>query len=469
MKIKELWIEEYKILEDFTITFDTQLTVMIGENGAGKSTIIEVIANIFYDLYSHFVLDKGSKPDVDFKLRYDIEYEKIIYSVYITANKRTKEYYEFQIKSNGKNSKKYSKAEINNDFQNGYKDILPQNVVMYYSGISSLLLEKFESFQNDNILGSLDGDVKIEQPFFYFLPQNLSTILIGLLSYQYGDIPETLKSQFGISEFTNIKIDIKKPSWGKSPVSDNFWGSRGDLKVFLEKLMEACSTKIIEENKISFIFNTKEELEKIWSFYSEEKHLFQYLTTLQANGLIENIDVNLIHKGKEISFEMLSEGEKQFLILYGLKELLITENSLFLLDEPDTYLHPEWQRDLIPILKKSEMKSKTQFIITTHSPQVLSSLHENDVHILDGGKLYSLDSNGLFGRDTNSILEEVMGASEMSIEAKQSIENFSNAIALKNTNDANKFLLELKKHLSQDDPFFTIAEMRIERIERKSK
>ncbi|NCO31970.1 AAA family ATPase [bacterium] len=382
MKIKELWIEKYKILEKFKITFDSQLTVMIGENGAGKSTIIEIIAKIFYDLYLHFVLGKGSKPEDDFKLRYDIEYEKVVYEVYITANKKTKEYYEVNIAGDGKASKKFSKAEINNHFINGYKNILPQNVVMYYAGISEILLNRFKEFQKEFILDSLDGEIKIEQPFFYFQPQNLSTILIGLLSYQYGGIPGTLKKQFGISEFKEITITIKKPNWAKSPSSDNFWGSLGDLKVFLGKLREACNKEIVVENGASFIFTTKEELEEVWSFYGEEKHIFKYLNILQANDLIENIEIILLHKKKEISFERLSEGEKQFLILYGLKELLITDNSIFLLDEPDTYLHPAWQRDFVKSLIDME-DTKTNYLITSHSPNIISGLKREQLRILE--------------------------------------------------------------------------------------
>jgi len=364
MKIKELYVEDYKILKNFTINFDSQLTVMIGENGSGKSTVIEIIAKIFYDLYSHFVLGKGTKPDVDFKIRYVIEivgpafdqgfdlsfdsYGMLKHEVYITSNKKTKEYYEVNIKKDGKKSKKYSKAQINKDFANGYKDILPQNVVMYYSGISTMLQDRFIRFQEEFIISSLDGEIKIEQPFFYFLPDNFSTILIGLLSYQYGDIPDTLKNQFGISKFKEIKITIKKPHWAKTKSkADNFWGAKGDLRIFLLKLSELCKNEVIKENSVDFIFTTKEELENIWSFYGEEKKLFEYLTTLQANDLIENIDIILIQNSIEISFNRLSEGEKQILTIFGLRELLITGNTFFLLDEPDTYLHPEWQRDFI--------------------------------------------------------------------------------------------------------------------------
>ena len=468
MRIKELFIEDYKILKDFNIKFDHQLTVIIGKNGSGKSTLLEFVAKRFFDLYEHFVLEDGKKPSFDFKLRYDVEYQKETYEVYITSNKKTKEYYEVNIKKNGARSKKYSKAQINEDFVGGYKDILPQNVVMYYSGISTALQDRFLAFQGDFILGSLDGEIKIEQPFFYFLPNNFTTILLGLLSYQYGDIPETLSKQFGVSAFKEIKIKIRKPYWARpKSIADDFWGAKGDLNVFLQKLSESCHDKATKDGLIEFTITSKDELQKVWEFYGEEKSLFEYLTTIQANDLIESIDINLIKNDKEISHDRLSEGEKQILVVYGLIELLITGNTLFLLDEPDTYLHPAWQREFIEKIKKIDAGSQTNFIVTTHSPQTLSNLRERDVLSMEGGRVFSIDANGLYGRDSNAILEEVMGACDMSPEAHEWIEKINKAITLKDLDQAQDSIEQLKEYLSVKDPFFAVAEMRVERLKRK--
>ena len=50
MQIKRLQIDDYLCLVDFDIAFDTvsggSSTILIGENGAGKSTMIECILNI---------------------------------------------------------------------------------------------------------------------------------------------------------------------------------------------------------------------------------------------------------------------------------------------------------------------------------------------------------------------------------------------------------------------------------------
>jgi len=386
MKIKELWIEDYKLLKDFNITFDEQLIVLIGQNGSGKSTLLEFVANIFYDLYEHFVLGKGSKPKFDFKLRYEIEYSGNIYEIYITANKKTKEYYEVNIKRNDEKSKKYSKSQINQEFDSGYKDMLPQNVIMYYSGISEILENKFKTFQEEYFIKpSVRNSQKIEQPFFYFLPENFSTILTTLLAYQYR-VPQILKEQFAIDGFDKIIITLKKPYWAKNTI-ENVWGASGDLSSFIARIINAIgasSNYEITDNNIIFTIPSQKELINIWEFYGEEKSIFEYLTTLQANDLIENIEI-IINKDDEIiSHNNLSEGEKQLLIILGLKELLSSENTLFLLDEPDTYLHPKWQRDFVQkvLVQDDTFDSKTSFIVTSHSANIISGLRKKQLKVI---------------------------------------------------------------------------------------
>ena len=400
MKIIDLWIEDYNLLQDFGIELNEQLIVLIGQNGSGKSTLLEFIAKIFYDLYEHFILGKGQKPQFNFNLRYVIEYGHNNYEIYITANKKTKEYYEINIKRNDEKSKKYSKLQINQEFDSGYKDMLPQNVVMYYSGISKNLENRFKIFQKENFIDkSLDGTISIEQPFFYFLQENFSTILIGLLSYQYGDVPENLKKQFKINGFESIEITIKKPLWAKAKAKgEDFWGAKGDLATFLMRMLAVLNSneKIISDEKITFTFHNQEQLQGVWEFYGEEKKLFEYLTTLQANGLIDNIEIMIKKDEKIISHNNLSEGEKQLLVILGLKELLATENTLFLLDEPDTYLHPKWQREFVQEVLIQGIDSKSSFILTSHSANIISGLRKKQLKIINKENNKSILKDFLF-------------------------------------------------------------------------
>jgi len=474
MKIKELWIEDYKLLQDFNITLDEQLIVLIGQNGSGKSTLLEFVATIFYDLYEHFVLGRGTKPKYNFKITYEIEYNESIYTITIYRNPTQPEYYTVSFFKDGVSFKKQTKAKINKEFTNGYKDILPQNIVMYYSGISETLENKFKDFQEEYFIKpSIKNSKKIEQPFFYFLPENFSTILTALLAYQYR-VPKILKEQFAIDGFEKIIITLKKPYWAKDTI-ENAWGASGDLSSFIARIINAIgnsSNYEITDNNIIFTIPSQKELINIWEFYGEEKSIFEYLTTLQANDLIENIEIMINKDDKKISHNHLSEGEKQLLIILGLKELLSTENTLFLLDEPDTYLHPKWQRDFVQkvLVQKDTLDNKTSFIVTSHSANIISGLRKKQLKVIDKGNnraiLKEISFNP-YGKPVDMLLIDFFNLTGLRFrKVDEEIERLKNYLSSDSYHEET-FLVDLEKlgnDIGKDD--LDIARLKMAKIKR---
>ncbi len=83
--------------------------------------------------------------------------------------------------------------------------------------------------------------------------------------------------------------------------------------------------------------------------------------------------------------------------------------GVVLIDEIDLHLHPRWQRVVLDGLR--EVFPRLQFIVTTHSPQVLSSAENRQVrHLVDR----KIQEHGVFveGRDSNAILRDLMGTND---------------------------------------------------------
>ena len=100
------------------------------------------------------------------------------------------------------------------------------------------------------------------------------------------------------------------------------------------------------------------------------------------------------HQISYLDFEWkMSNGEQKLLSMfsrfYSLKDKINEETKktlLFLLDEPDTSLHPAWQQEFVLQLMKyipALYSSKVQFIITTHSPIFLSDIPKEHVCYID--------------------------------------------------------------------------------------
>jgi ABC-type sulfate/molybdate transport systems ATPase subunit len=95
------------------------------------------------------------------------------------------------------------------------------------------------------------------------------------------------------------------------------------------------------------------------------------------------IRVRVRHAGA-LTFRELSEGEQQLLTVVGMLRFTRDEDSLFLLDEPDTHLNPAWGMEYLNILRKhADTGKNSHLLIATHDPLVLTNLRRNQVAILE--------------------------------------------------------------------------------------
>ena len=99
--------------------------------------------------------------------------------------------------------------------------------------------------------------------------------------------------------------------------------------------------------------------------------------------------------------------------------------GVVLIDELDLHLHPRWQREALPRLR--DAFPRLQFIITTHSPQVLSSAENRQVRRLADGRL---QYRNLFvsGRDTNALLRDLMDTDDRDDEGAAALQRLYKAI-----------------------------------------
>jgi predicted ATP-binding protein involved in virulence len=130
-----------------------------------------------------------------------------------------------------------------------------------------------------------------------------------------------------------------------------------------------------------------------------------------------------VRKGKQhFDVRQLSDGEKCLLALAGdlARRLAIANPSMedplkgqaiILIDEVELHLHPEWQHRVIPKLKSTYLNC--QFVLTSHSPQVLSNVNCKGIWCLVQGKkgMKAVRPDGTFGQDSNFLLKTLMGTS----------------------------------------------------------
>jgi len=177
MRIISFNIDNYKVIKNFSLDFDYEhsASVIVGKNGSGKTTFIECLTTIFTSIFkcdSITSLKEISFP-FNFEIKYLLRKEESIETTF--HSKVFVDFIGIQIKNSSEGvdielyyaDESFSTFESIEKFLRGRGEsvnyLFPDNLVLYYSGISDVLYENFKRFQDEVILGILDGESKIDQ------------------------------------------------------------------------------------------------------------------------------------------------------------------------------------------------------------------------------------------------------------------------------------------------------------------
>ncbi|MCX6380127.1 MAG: AAA family ATPase, partial [Armatimonadetes bacterium] len=177
--------------------------------------------------------------------------------------------------------------------------------------------------------------------------------------------------------------------------------------------------------------------------------------------------------GTRLLINQLSDGEKCLIAMVGdiARRYAIANPNLTnplegygvaMIDEIELHLHPGWQRAIIPRLESAF--PNCQFIVTTHSPQVISEVKKEGVYLLKKDGTVERPSSS-YGRDSNSILEELMGVSERPEKFVNLIKQIYREIDSGEIDKAKAFTQELLNEVGEDEPELVRLNMLLKRKE----
>ena len=452
MRITKVDVKKWRILESPQAELRSKCAVIIGENGSGKSTLIELILTVFELVYKRLKDPKATCEVDGFYLEYQtdeadgIAHTVVLESGYLEGSNPG----ELKILIDGD---AYSIKEDNGERLKAY---LPANIIAYYAGDTERVMSICNYFINERLDAVRKSGNKYtltplslpaDTPFIYSDLRHLPIALMSLLA-QNTESETIEKLNIRIESVVHI-IHLKKPHWATAGSAD-FWGNNSQLfNDFLMGLIEHSIRTTSAEDYIEVeisAMNLQDFLDEV-GITNKGVFLFQIFDLLYNNGLLDWVDVKWNRQGEEmkaapISIEYLSEGEKQVVMTSALVEFWDKENCLFLLDEPDTFLHPKWQSRFLPEVQ--ERLNESQAIITTHSPLMLSSLsNSSELFVMKEGKLYSYGYS-TYGADAGDILETAMETTPRDSHVDELIKDVENDIRISNYEEAKKKLSELE-------------------------
>jgi predicted ATP-binding protein involved in virulence len=377
MLIRELHIQNFRRFEDLKVSFEEDLTVLVARNGQGKSSILDairVLISPFVGAFDYGVshgfdpLDcrRSVAPDSDrgkehWPIR--VEGEIVLRDLPVTG-------FDYKVikvaRELGGVKRKTTVKEAADLIERG-RD--------YQSCIHSGLTESWfilpvVAHYGPGRLWKLHKDTTGKK------------VLSLNRSYGYQDCLSTSSNFKQAQEWVGRATLAKFQQIERGEPDD--WGRR------INSIQSAVDAALEEEGWSHFQYSY--DFEELSMFHPEHGRLpvramssgVQAVVSLVVDLAFRCLRLNSVHAEDALS------------VSYG----------IVLIDEIEQHLHPGWQQRILPSLRK--IFPMIQFIVATHSPEVLSTVDSRQIRILDNGKCYGAPA-GALGAESSRLLQTVLG------------------------------------------------------------
>lgn len=398
-------------------------SVVIGENGIGKSHLLRALEDIFCCLENLHLQKESTAPQFYFDIVYSSHRQKMEFANFRKINPvegERKRYTNFLFKRDG--------HEVN-----AFDMVLPKRVIASSTTINDKYVAKstemyrYKGLRNENspsttgtrtmvrktvdgLMGSLDAK--------YGFRQELQSLLINLglqprleLSYnmKYKDV--FVKENITKDDIIRIFEDQDSNFHRKS----RLWGTHAYKKLkeneewkldYIAEFLRRLYQRGFDDGKTMIKYNLLDENTTI----SEDKEALKALSQID---LLSYPSLKVYKRQEFYEFDKGSSGESSLLCQMVSIMSDIEPNSLVLIDEPEASAHPNWQISYIGWLKTIfERYFNCHFIISTHSHFLLTDLEPSTSDIIalekkDGVVKDVSDGVNTFNWTVDDILYEV--------------------------------------------------------------
>lgn len=394
MRLERLWLGDYKNLRDVTVDFRGEgTTILLGQNGTGKSNLIEALVEVFAALY------QARMPGFDVDLTYTCNRHRVEVHCRPGAGKRS------TLHVDGRRAARTQLKERRDE-------ILPKNVFAYYSGPSNRLLDHFGESQRrfyDQLIAQRPGSTALPlRPLFYAQPVHSQFVLLANEESVSPAVADIVRRRLGIESIESVLFVLKRPDWsrggraGAAAKEDRYWGAGGEVRTLVDRIdrisfAPAQTTVPVraqfnkprrrQEQRLLYLPNS-ERLRDLVRQYASPRDFFKALESLYISDMLEEVRIRVRRTdGELMTFTELSEGEQQLLTVLGLIAFTGEDESLFLLDEPDTHINPKWAGEYVRLTAEVLGQTRgTHVLMATHDPIIVGEVEREDILLFELGE-----------------------------------------------------------------------------------
>lgn len=428
---------------------------MVGKNGTGKSQLLEALADIFYYLdneYRKFQPKKGTTGML-FSLEYLIHEKNIRRHIKVDRlNPKRKNDLPIITEIIGNKELEIQEKDV--------ESVLPSRIIGYTSGENETLSipfldsnTEYSEFVGDLALKKEDinyDDIPTPRLIFPNYKSNISIAVANFLLRTPEELSIFSKEeliQFG--KITSFRIIIQMNHTAAPNKNKGGIQLTTELKEYLDKLLKCATSYNFQEKEKRYTIDflvTPSTKEAFRDHFDEAFTLFTcfYKFELLNNLIIpktERTRIKAIRKTQKfveklpdvsdvdkvfnisqvklkleniespVDYIALSDGQHQYMHVFGLLLMIDQPNVLFLLDEPETHFNPAWRSNFVKILNTIAKNRNQEYLITTHSPFILSDSRRENVFLFkrnpkDGSVSVKHPEKETYGASIERLLKE---------------------------------------------------------------
>ena len=422
MFLKSMTLHNFRCFTDLKVNFNNRLTVLVGSNGAGKSTVLEAAAiaagtlTFAMDGLTNYGIKKSDAHYKCFDLGSNVDVQPQ-FPVEITAvgtiDGQEISWIRNLNSANGRGGLAAAKEmtmiaeNYQNRMRNGDKALkLP--IISYY-GTGRLWNQhrekKNDVFEKNNrsngYIDSLDGAANDKLMMKWFQKMTIQQAQRGELIPEFTAVRMAMEQVFAsITGFSNVQVQFN-----------------------------------LDTSDIDILY-----------FDKNEEHL--------------RIPVSLLSDGYKCTISLIADIAYRMAILNPqlLDKVLTETEGIVLIDEIDLHLHPSWQKRILKDLM--EVFPKVQFIVSTHAPEVINSAKQESIVVLSHNTVMPA-MNETYGKDANTILREIMEVSERPDAIKQLFDQLYSLLDEEAWQQAEHIIEKLEEEIGSNDPEVNACRVRL--------
>lgn len=422
MHIHNLTLERFRGAKNLHLDLHKRLNVLVGMNGAGKSSLLDAAAILLSWLVNRIKHSGASGRPIT---EPDIRNGEAAANLQITCN-YLGNYFSWNLT---KARKGYGKKDV--------------------ASILITVAEVAKQIQSE--ISESNGQLNL--PLLAYYPVNRAVL----------DIPLRIKERHSFDLLS--AYDDALTSGANFRTFFEWFREREDLE---NEARRDQQTIFADQSKATF---PDPQLEAVRNALTRFMPEFGNLT-VRRNPLRMEVE----KKGERLTVNQLSDGEKCLMAMVGdmarrmaianpLRGNPLEGEGIILIDEIDLHLHPMWQRMVIP--KLLEVFPRCQFLISTHSPHVITHVHPENILLLTMGEegLAAFRPTESYGKTVERVLEDLMGLeSTRPDDVTDDLKQIFAQIDKGNMERAKSAIDELKSRIGED-PELVKASVLIKRKE----